>query len=32
MAGRMMLLAVTRDGYTRAGWAELGVHRLGPRA
>jgi membrane protease YdiL (CAAX protease family) len=27
----LMLLVVTRDGYTRAGWAELGLHRLGLR-
>jgi membrane protease YdiL (CAAX protease family) len=25
----LMLLAVTRDGYTRAGWLTLGMHRLG---
>ena len=25
----LMLLVVTRDGYGRAGWASLGVHRLG---
>lgn len=28
----LMLLVVTRDGYTRAGWAALGLHRLGWRA
>jgi len=27
----IMLLVVTRDGYTRAGWATLGLHRLGLR-
>jgi membrane protease YdiL (CAAX protease family) len=27
----VMLLLVTRDGYTRAGWAGLGLHRLGMR-
>ena len=27
----IMLLVVTRDGYTRAGWAALGLHRLGLR-
>jgi len=28
----VMLLVVTRDGYTRAGWASLGLHRAGLRA
>jgi hypothetical protein len=28
----MMLPFVTRDGYTRAGWSSLGLHRLGLRA
>jgi CAAX protease family protein len=28
----LMLLVVTRDGYTRAGWASLGLHRLGLRS
>lgn len=28
----LMLLVVTRDGYTRAGWQTLGLHRLGWRA
>ena len=28
----LMLLVVTRDGYTKAGWASLGLHRLGLRA
>jgi membrane protease YdiL (CAAX protease family) len=28
----LMLLVVTRDGYTRAGWAELGLHHAGLRA
>jgi membrane protease YdiL (CAAX protease family) len=27
-----MLLVVTRDGYTRAGWLDLGLHRSGRRA
>jgi membrane protease YdiL (CAAX protease family) len=27
-----MLLVVTRDGYSRAGWASLGLHRLGIKA
>jgi uncharacterized protein len=28
----LMLLVVTHDGYSRAGWAELGLHRLGLRS
>jgi membrane protease YdiL (CAAX protease family) len=28
----LMLLVVTRDGYIRAGWASLGLHRLGLRS
>ena len=32
LAVLLMLLVVTRDGYTRAGWAALGLHRLGLRA
>jgi membrane protease YdiL (CAAX protease family) len=28
----LMLLVVTRDGYSRAGWASLGLHRLGVKA
>src|SRR6266540_3554544 len=28
-ATALMLFVVTRDGYTRAGWATLGLHRLG---
>jgi len=28
----LMLLVVTRDGYRKAGWASLGLHRLGLRA
>ena len=28
----LMLLVVTRDGYTKTGWASLGLHRLGLRA
>ena len=28
----IMLLVVTRDGYTRAGWADLGLHRFGRKA
>jgi len=31
IAALVMLLVVTRDGYTRAGWAGLGLHRLGLR-
>jgi uncharacterized protein len=31
MAALVMLLVVTRDGYTRAGWADLGLHRPGFR-
>jgi uncharacterized protein len=31
IATLVMLLLVTRDGYTRAGWAGLGLHRLGLR-
>jgi uncharacterized protein len=29
MAVLLMLLVVTRDGYSRAGWASLGLHRAG---
>lgn len=29
VAALLMLLVVTRDGYSRAGWAGLGLHRLG---
>jgi len=32
LAVLLMLLVVTRDGYTRAGWAALGLHRAGFRA
>jgi membrane protease YdiL (CAAX protease family) len=32
VATLLMLLVVTRDGYSRAGWAELGLHRAGTRA
>lgn len=28
----LMLLVVTRDGYTRTGWQALGLHRLGVRS
>jgi hypothetical protein len=28
----LMLLVVTRDGYSRAGWPSLGLHRLGIKA
>ena len=28
----LMLLVITRDGYSRAGWASLGLHRLGVKA
>jgi membrane protease YdiL (CAAX protease family) len=28
----LMLLVVTRDGYTKAGWAALGMHRAGLRS
>ena len=28
----LMMLVVTRDGYSRAGWARLGLHRPGVRA
>jgi len=28
----LMLLVVTRDGYTEAGWAALGLHHAGVRA
>jgi membrane protease YdiL (CAAX protease family) len=28
----LMFLVVTRDGYTRAGWLSLGLHRLGLRS
>ena len=31
LAVLIMMLVVTRDGYTKAGWATLGVHRLGLR-
>src|SRR6476619_6764690 len=27
----IMMLVVTRDGYSKAGWATLGLHRLGLR-
>ena len=29
LAALIMLLVVTRDGYSKAGWAMLGLHRLG---
>jgi CAAX protease family protein len=32
LAVLLMLLVVTRDGYTKAGWAALGLHRAGFRA
>jgi membrane protease YdiL (CAAX protease family) len=32
LAVLLMLLVVTRDGYTQAGWATLGLHRAGVRA
>jgi uncharacterized protein len=32
VATLIMLLIVTRDGYTRAGWAGLGLHRSGRQA
>ncbi len=32
IAALFMLLVVTREGYTRAGWASLGLHRAGLRA
>lgn len=32
LAVLIMLLVVTRDGYTRAGWADLGLHRTGRQA
>ena len=32
IATLLMLLLVTRDGYTRAGWAGLGLYRAGLRA
>jgi len=32
IATLVMLLLVTREGYTRAGWASLGLHRTGLRA
>jgi membrane protease YdiL (CAAX protease family) len=32
LATLLMLLVVTRDGYARPGWAELGLHRAGIRA
>ena len=28
----LMLLVVTRDGYARAAWSELGIHRAGLRS
>src|SRR5205823_8574973 len=28
----LMLLVITRDGYSRAGWASLGLHPLGVKA
>jgi uncharacterized protein len=31
LAVLMMMLVVTRDGYSKAGWATLGLHRLGLR-
>src|SRR5438067_6550442 len=31
IASLLMLLLVTRDGYSRAGWASLGLHRPGLR-
>src|SRR5262245_49177604 len=31
LAVLIMMLVVTRDGYSRAGWAALGLHRLGLR-
>jgi uncharacterized protein len=31
LAVLIMMLVVTRDGYTKAGWATLGLHRLGLR-
>ena len=31
LAVLLMLLLVTRDGYTKAGWAALGLHRAGVR-
>ena len=31
LAVLIMMLIVTRDGYSRAGWATLGLHRLGLR-
>jgi membrane protease YdiL (CAAX protease family) len=32
LAVLLMLLVITRDGYSRAGWASLGLHRLGLKA
>src|SRR5215212_5646023 len=32
LAALLMLLVVTRDGYTKAGWAALGLQRAGVRA
>jgi uncharacterized protein len=32
LAVLLMLLVVTRDGYTKAGWAVLGLHRAGKHA
>jgi hypothetical protein len=29
MAALIMLLVVTRDGYSKEGWKSLGLHRLG---
>src|SRR6187401_205894 len=31
LAVLIMMLVVTRDGYSKAGWASLGLHRLGLR-
>jgi hypothetical protein len=31
LAVLLMMLVVTRDGYSNAGWATLGLHRLGLR-
>src|SRR5215212_6828602 len=31
-AALIMLLVVTRDGYSREGWKSLGLHRLGLKA
>jgi uncharacterized protein len=32
LSALLLLLVVTRDGYTKAGWAALGLHRAGFRA